>query len=57
MTIRSGQGNPKPGASATRGGRGGPIVVFEMGDRILYELDSAALADRSVVIGRDKSCD
>ncbi len=57
MTIRSGQGNSKSGASSSRGGRGGPIVVFEMADRILYELDAAALAERSVVIGRDKSCD
>ena len=57
MTIRSGQGNPKSGASAPRGGRGGPIVVFEMADRILYELDAAALAERPVVVGRDKTCD
>ena len=37
--------------------KGGPTLVFETDGRILYEVSVASLANRPLVIGRDKSCD
>lgn len=50
-------GRNKTPKTASAGRAAGPTLVFEMADRILYEAEAATLAERPIVIGRDKSCD
>ena len=47
---RKSTGDPSPRKSAG-------TLVLEMEGRILFESDAASLVDRTIVIGRDKSCD